>query len=205
MMDRHEIVAATRRWIARVVIGLNMCPFARRVFEGDKIRYAVTLAEDEQALRQELARELEALAAAPCALVETTLLIHPCVLRNFLDYNEFLDGAERLLAELGLAGTLQIASFHPDYQFAGTDAGAVENHTNRSPYPMLHLLREASISAVAGDPGELLEIPRRNIETLRRLGIEGIREMLQEISLDRDGRPERKDRERSNAADGEWP
>jgi hypothetical protein len=183
MIDPEQIVAATRGWIASMVIGLNLCPFARRVFEGDKIRYLVSGAEDEEALRTDLARELAALAAAPLASVETTLLIHPRVLNNFFDYNEFLGGADRLLAELGLAGTLQIASFHPDYQFAGTDPDAAENYTNRSPFPMLHLLREESISAVAGDPGELLEIPRRNIETLRRLGTKSIREKLDEIRL----------------------
>ena len=184
-LGRQAVVDATRRWISSVVIGLNLCPFARRVFEADRIRYAVTEAEDEEALRAELARELTALASAPVARVETTLLIHPRVLVDFLSYNDFLDTGDRLVRSLGLRGTIQIASFHPGYQFAGTEPGAVENYTNRSPYPMLHLLREESITAVAGNPDELAEIPRRNVETLRALGTEKVLEMLKGV---RDGR-----------------
>ncbi|MCI0682711.1 MAG: DUF1415 domain-containing protein [Gemmataceae bacterium] len=161
-----------------MVIGLNLCPFARRVFEGDKIRYVVSAAEDDKGLLEDLARELQFLAA-PIAGIETTLLIHPRAFTDFLDYNDFLDPADRLLAELGLEGVIQIAGFHPRYQFADTEADAAENYTNRSPYPMLHLLREDSVSAAADDPEELLEIPRRNIETLNALGIAKIRARLQ--------------------------
>jgi hypothetical protein len=169
-MEPDAEVDATRRWIAGVVIGLNLCPFARRVFEADRIRYVVTSARDVEALRQDLSQELTALAAAPRSVVETTLLIHPQVLGDFLDYNDFLADADRVLGTLGLRGTIQIASFHPDYQFAGTEPNAVENYTNRSPYPMLHLLREVSVTEVADDPAMLDDIPRRNVETLRRLG-----------------------------------
>src|SRR5262245_24868569 len=169
-MDRQAVIDVTRRWISSMVIGLNLCPFARRVFEGDRARYVVTEAEDEAALLDVLAAESKALVSSPISVVETTLLIHPRVLGAFLDYNDFLDSANRLTDELCLRGVLQIASFHPEYQFAGTRADAVENYTNRSPYPMLHLLREESITAVAGDPDELLEIPRRNIATLKALG-----------------------------------
>jgi hypothetical protein len=169
-MEPATVIDATRRWIAGVVIGLNLCPFARRVFEADRIRYVVTGATDTETLRQDLARELTALATAPRSIVETTLLIHPNVLGDFLDYNDFLTVGDSLLRSLGLRGTIQIASFHPDYQFAGTDSAAVENYTNRSPYPMLHLLREVSVSEVANDPAALDDIPRRNVETLRRLG-----------------------------------
>jgi hypothetical protein len=174
IMDQPAIIDRTRRWISELVIGLNLCPFARRVFDADTIRYLVTDAEDEAQLLKDLTDELKTLASAPIARVETTLLIHPRVLGNFLDYNDFLDVADRLIADLGLEGIIQIASFHPDYQFADTDADAAENYTNRSPYPMLHLLREESISAVGDNPDELLEIPRRNIETLRALGREKI-------------------------------
>jgi hypothetical protein len=163
------------------VIGLNLFPFARRVFEADKIRYVVSDARDGGALLGDLTGELEALAAAPAARVETTLLIHPHALANFLDYVDFLDVGERLVGDLGLRGAIQIASFHPDYQFAGTRPDAVENYTNRSPYPMLHLLREESVSEVANDPDALLEIPRRNEETLRRLGREKVLEKLKAI------------------------
>jgi hypothetical protein len=181
-MDRQSVIAGTRRWISSIVIGLNLCPFARRVFEAERIRYAVTDAEDVETLRADLAAELAALATAPVARVETTLLIHPRVLADFLDYNDFLGVAGRLLRSLGLCGTIQIASFHPAYRFAGTEPGAAENYTNRSPYPMLHLLREVSITAVAGDPGELAEIPRRNAAALRGLGIEHILERLKAVN-----------------------
>lgn len=177
-MDEQTAIDRTRRWIASMVIGLNLCPFAQRVFKADKIRYVVSAAEDEITLLDDLTGELEFLISSSSAVVETTLLIHPCALGDFLHYNDFLDIAERRLAALGLRGVLQIASFHPDYQFAGSAADAVENYTNRSPYPMLHLLREESISEVADDPEELLAIPRRNIETLQGLGREKVLEKL---------------------------
>jgi hypothetical protein len=180
--DSQAIIDATRRWISSVVIGLNLCPFARRVFDADRIRYVVTDAADEEALRTELADELRALATCPRQRTETTLLIHPCVLMEFFDYNDFLEVADRLVATLGLRGTVQIASFHPDYRFAGTDRDAVENYTNRSPYPMLQLLREQSIAEAAVDSDELLEIPRRNVEAMRRLGREKVLEKLQAVT-----------------------
>jgi hypothetical protein len=180
-MDQQAIIEATRSWIASVVIELNLCPFAQRVFQAEKIRYVVTAAQDETSLLQALADELGALAAAPIATIETTLLIHPHVLGNFPDYNDFLGAAEQRVADLGLEGVIQIASFHPDYQFADTEPDAVENYTNRAPYPMLHLLREESISAIADDPDELLEIPQRNIDTLKRIGIDKMLEKLKAI------------------------
>ena len=172
------MIEATRRWISSFVIGLNLCPFARRVFEAGLVRYAVTDAADEAALLDALARELDALAQAPISDVETTLLIHPRALADYLDYNDFLGEAERLLEERCHRGVIQIASFHPAYQFAGTRPDALENYTNRSPHPMLHLLREQSITAVAGDPDALLEIPRSNVETLERLGRRKVLQML---------------------------
>jgi len=181
-VDKQAVIEGTRRWISSMVIGLNLCPFARRVFNAGTIRYVVSEAQDEGVLLGHLAGELEALASSPMERVETTLLIHPHVLQNFLDYNDFLDVGERLVEALGLRGVIQIASFHPGYQFAGTDSDAVENYTNRSPYPMLHLLREESISAVASNPKELREIPRRNIATLRGLGRQKILEMLKAIT-----------------------
>jgi uncharacterized protein len=168
-MTPNTAIDLTRRWISSTVIGLNLCPFARRVFEGNKIRYAVTQACDESGLRDELTRELVDLAGTEIEQVETTLLIHPKVLTHFLDYHQFLDSLPRLLKNLGLEGVIQIASFHPDYQFAGTEPDAVENYTNRSPYPMLHLLREQSITNLNLSVDELNAIPRRNIETLRNI------------------------------------
>jgi hypothetical protein len=181
-MDKQTVISRTRDWIAAIVIGLELCPFAQRVFQAGRIRYFVTDAEDEAVLATDLARELEVLASSPISCVETTLLIHPRALQNFVDYNDFVGATEGLIKDLGLRGTIQIAGFHPEYQFAGTKADAVENYTNRSPYPMLHLLREQSISVVAADPDALGEIPRRNIETLRRLGREKILEKLRAIS-----------------------
>jgi len=188
-MDQKTVIDATRRWVSSMVIGLNLCPFAGRAFAADKIRYTVSAAEDEEELYQDLAREVEALVACPVSGIETTLLIHPHVLGSYIDYNDFLNTGERLIAKLGHRSKLQLAGFHPDYRFEGVDADAVENYTNRSPYPMLHLLREASISAVASDPVGLLEIPRRNIETLRRLGLETVQERLKAIKEETTLRP----------------
>ena len=184
-MDEQVVTGRTRRWIASFVIGLDLCPFARRVFEGERIRYAISAATDPRALLDDLRRELQVLVASPIETIETTLLIHPHVLGDFPDYNDFLADGDRLLGERGLHGVIQIASFHPDYRFAGTQPDAVENYTNRSPYPMLHLLREASVTAVAGDVEALREIPRRNIATMRRLGTDMILKRLR--ACDRNG------------------
>ena len=168
----------TRHWLERAVIGLNLCPFAKAVHVKEQIRWVESPAEDTQQLLEELVRELRFLAAADPAVVETTLLIHPHVLADFLDYNDFLDVADAAVESLGLAGVLQVASFHPDYQFAGTAPDDADNLSNRSPHPTLHLLREASIDeAVAAFP-EAASIYERNIETLRRLGFEGWRRLL---------------------------
>jgi hypothetical protein len=172
----------TRRWISSFVIGLGLCPFARRVFDAGRIRYAISHSRDPNTLSNDLAKELHLLLASPTTQVETTLLIHPNVLGNFLDYNDFLGVADRLLKELGLCGILQVASFHPQYRFAGTEPNAVENYTNRSPYPMLHLLRESSVSQVVDAVDELRQIPRRNIETMRNLGQVHILNRLQTLA-----------------------
>lgn len=174
-LEPQAVLKATQQWISSTVIDLNLCPFAARVFAGEKIRYTVSSATFEADLLQDLREELQFLSRTAPAVVETSLVIHPYVLSGFLEYNDFLDRAEDLLEQVGLRGILQIASFHPDYQFAGTLPDAVENYTNRSPYPMLHLLREESIDAVAGNPQELREIPRRNQAMLRRLGLQKVR------------------------------
>ena len=183
-MDDREVIDWTQRWVSEVVIGLNLCPFAKGVFDAGLIRYVVTPATDEETLVAHLDQELEALSLAPRAEIETTLLIHPYVLGDFLDYNDFLDVASRRLRALRLQGVIQIASFHPQYQFVDTTPDSVENSTNRSPFPMLHLLREESISEVAADPDRLLEIPRRNVEVLRKLGQSGIQGILRGIRGD---------------------
>lgn len=173
VLTPDEVVAATRVWIERAVIGLELCPFAKAVYIKDQIRYVVSQAQDAEALRGDLERELAILAQLAPQAVDTTLLIHPQVLTEFLDYNEFLAIGDAAIKKLGLVGVLQIASFHPAYQFAGTAVHDMENYTNRSPYPMLHILREESVNrAVAAFPGAQ-EIYQKNIATMRRLGVSG--------------------------------
>jgi uncharacterized protein len=173
----EAIVAATRDWLEKAVIGLDLCPFAKAVHLKDQIRYAVSSAGTPEALLTDLIAELRLLAEGDPAELETTLLIHPAVLTDFLDYNDFLAVAEAAVADLGLEGVLQVASFHPRYQFAGTRPDDIENYTNRSPYPTLHLLREESVArAVAAFP-DAAEIYEKNILTLRKLGHEGWRSL----------------------------
>jgi hypothetical protein len=169
MISDDEVLAATKSWLEKDVIGLNLCPFAKAVHASGQIRWRVSAAESAEALVEDLVAELKFIHAADPAAVDTTLLIHPKVLGDFLDFNDFLDVADEALEELGLVGEIQIASFHPKYQFSGTTPEDPTNRTNRSPYPTLHLLREASVErAIEGYPGAE-EIPARNIETMRRL------------------------------------
>ena len=164
------VIAATRRWLEGAVIGLNLCPFARAPHAANRIRYAVSRADTVEALVDDLQSELRRLVAADPDECETSLLIHPHVLVEFADYNDFLDVADKVLRRLRLVGQIQIASFHPDYQFSGTPADDMGNFTNRSPYPMLHLLREDSIERALFTYPEPERIYQRNIETLRALG-----------------------------------
>jgi uncharacterized protein len=176
-LPTDEVVAATRTWLEKAVIGLNLCPFAKTVYVGNQIRYEVSDAQTPEALLADLARALQTLTAADPGEVETTLLIHPQVLGDFLDYNDFLDIADAAVEELGLTGTIQVASFHPHYRFADTEPDAIENYSNRSPYPMLHLLREASVERAIMEFPDAGRIPDRNIETLRRIGHDGWRRL----------------------------
>lgn len=168
-------VAATRRWIERAVIGLELCPFARAPFAQGRLRIRISQARDAAALAADLHAEAELLASADPAEIETTLLVHPHVFADFLDFNDFLDVADAVLAELDLEGVLQVASFHPDYRFADAAPDAVENCSNRSPFPTLHLLRESSIDRAVELMPDTEVIYRRNIETLRALGPDGWR------------------------------
>lgn len=168
-----DVIAATQDWLDKAVIGLNLCPFAKAVQVKNQIRYVVSDADTEEALLADLLHELQYLHKVDPNEVETTLLIHPAVLADFLDYNDFLEIADAAVAELDLEGELQVASFHPDYQFADSGPDDIENFSNRSPYPTLHLLRESSIDeAVAAFP-DAANIYERNIDTLRGLGLEG--------------------------------
>lgn len=170
-------IAETRAWVDRAVIGLNLCPFARAPQAKGRVRYALSEARDAEALLLALIDELNRLAEAPEMRIETTLLIHPWVMNDFGDYNDFLDVADAAIEELELGGIIQVASFHPQYQFADTAADDIGNATNRSPFPTLHLLREASIERAIdglGDAGtDAAVIYETNIATLRRLGAAG--------------------------------
>ena len=157
--DEAAVVADTRRWLERGVIGLSLCPFAKAVHVRGQIRWTVSGASDRRELLDELKHELRVLA-------------------DFVDYLDFLDEAERAVRKAGLEGVLQVASFHPDYAFADAPPDDPANATNRSPYPMLHLLREASVERAVAAAPDAADIYERNVATLRRLGHEGWRRLL---------------------------
>ena len=167
-------IVETRAWVERVVIGLRLCPFAPAPALKGTIRYAMSGATTPAALLEDLAVELQRLVASSPEELETTLLVHPQVLQDFEAYNGFLAVADELLVALGLEGELQIASFHPQYRFADTEADDIGNATNRSPYPTLHVLREASITRAVEAFGDTSGIPAANIATLEALGHEGL-------------------------------
>ena len=177
--DADAIEADVRRWLERAVIGLNLCPFAKAVYVKQQVRIVISDASTERALLEQLGEELALLRDTPAEATDTTLLVHPLVLGDFLDYNDFLDDADALVEAMDLDGVLQVASFHPDYRFADTEADDPGNLTNRAPYPILHLLREDSVErAVAAypQPDAIIE---RNIATMRELGVEGFRALLE--------------------------
>ena len=171
----EEIVAATRKWLERAVIGLNLCPFAKSVHVKELVRYVVSQAQTADALLDDLERELKFLTEVAPDEVDTTLLITPDVLTDFADFTDFLDLVEVVLRTHGLVGVLQVASFHPDYVFADAEADDVANYTNRAPYPTLHLIREASLARATAAFPDAADIYERNIETLLRLGLAGWR------------------------------
>ena len=183
----EHAVAEVRAWVERAVIGLNLCPFAKGVQVKHLIRYVATEATDTDALREALVAELERLRGADSTTLETTLLVHPWVLQAFLDYNDFLDEADAVVEAMGLEGVIQVASFHPDYQFAGTSPDDMGNATNRAPYPTLHLIRETSIDrAVAAFP-EADAIYDTNIATMESLGTAGWAKLRRQCRRDADG------------------
>ena len=176
--DGPDVIAETRTWLEQIVIGLNLCPFAKAVYVKNQVRFVLSDATTPEALVEQLAEELVLLRDTPAEQIDTTLIVHPDVLTDFLDYNDFLDNADAAIEALDLQGILQVASFHPQYQFAGVAPDDVSNYTNRAPYPTLHLLREDSVErAVAAfpDPDVIVE---RNIETLDKLGVEGWTRLL---------------------------
>ena len=183
VIDPAQVEAGVRRWLERAVIGLNLCPFAKAVYVKQQVRIVISDASTERALLEELGEELALLRDTPADEIDTTLLVHPQVLGDFLDYNDFLGDADALVEAMDLDGVLQVASFHPQYQFAGSEPDDADNLTNRAPYPILHLLREASIDrAVTAypDPDAIIE---RNIATVRELGFAGWDKLLKSPPL----------------------
>jgi len=175
--DSGRVIAATRMWLERAVIGLQLCPFAASVYRDGRVRFRCSEQDTPLGLLEDLRAELLNLQAADPGDCETCLLIHPRVLTDFGAFNDFLGDVDALLVALDLEGELQVASFHPDYQFADTDVDDIENYTNRSPYPVLHLLRESSIERVLADFPDPSVIYRRNIERLRALRPDGWRRL----------------------------
>lgn len=176
MLTNQHIALSVQQWVNTFVVDLNLCPFAKRELVKDRVRFVVSDANNEEALLLHLHAELERLENN--SDIETTLLIHPLILNDFDAYNQFLDNADGLLQEMQLDGVFQIASFHPAYQFGGTDIDDAENYTNRSPYPMLHILREASLDAVLATTEHTDQIPVRNIALMNEMGAARLKQML---------------------------
>lgn len=170
---QDTIISQTQDWLTQAVIGLNLCPFAKSVHVKEQIRYVVSEAETPEALLEDLINELTVLRDTDPEQLDTTLLIHPKVLGDFEDFNDFLDVVDAAVEDMELDGELQVASFHPQYQFEGTEPDDIENYTNRTPYPTLHLLRESSIERAVDSFPDAADIYETNMETLRKLGIEG--------------------------------
>ncbi len=177
-MENDKIITSVRQWVETLIVGMNLCPFAKRELVKNRVRFVVTEATTDDRLMTALQAELEWLDKD--SSVETTLLIHPRVLQDFDDYNQFLNFADRFLAQLRFQGVYQIASFHPDYQFSGTDPDDAENYTNRSPYPMLHLIREESLKRVIADYPDVDQIPARNIALMNSLGQDKLQALVRD-------------------------
>ena len=179
-LESDKVAASVRQWVESMVVGLNLCPFAKRELVKNRIRFAVTEASMEEQLLKALQTELELLNRD--RLVETTLLIHPQVLQDFYDFKLFLAYIDSLLVRMNLKGIFQVASFHPDYQFFGTSSEDAENYTNRSPYPVLHLIREESLERTIATYPDVGEIPARNIARMNDLGHEKLRKIMRACS-----------------------
>ena len=180
-LSDDDIIALTRSWVEQAVIGLNLCPFAKSVARKNQIEYRVSHAREPEALLQDLQTSLQTMLDTPAESIDTLLLIHPWVLNDFFDFNDFTGLADELLDQSGLSGVLQIASFHPQYQFAGVAADDVTNATNRSPFPTLHLLREDSLDRAIDSVPDTDQIVERNLAQMNALGDAGLRELQERI------------------------
>ncbi|MFV9473102.1 DUF1415 domain-containing protein [Advenella sp. RU8] len=178
--EETAILEKTKKWVENAVIGLNLCPFAKSVYVKNQVRMVVTGAETVKELHQVLAKECTNLIDTDPEVLDTCLLVVPHVFEDFYDFNDFLDIAELTLEELELVGELQIASFHPDYQFADTEPDDISNYTNRSPYPVLHLIRESSLDKATQQYPDASAIFDSNIEKVTRLGVEGWKKLLED-------------------------
>jgi hypothetical protein len=177
-LDSNDCIDAVRYWLESFVVELNLCPFAKRELVKDRIRFSTTSAESLESLLTDLLLEMQLLESDP--EIETTLLIHPKAMQEFADYNQFLDLVDALIEQEGYSGVFQVASFHPNYQFAETASDAAENYSNRSPYPLLHILREASVERETVNYPDVDEIDQRNIRLLRELGVAKLKTLLQQ-------------------------
>lgn len=181
-MADDKVIAAVRQWVESVVVSLNLCPFAKRELVKNRVRFSVTEATTEEQLLTALEAELKLLSKD--SAIETTLLVHPKVLADFYDYNQFLNYADGLLVQMKLEGVYQVASFHPNYRFGGTDPEDAENYTNRSPYPLLHLIREESLERAIADFPDADQIPAHNIKLMNSLGRDKLQALLHACSGD---------------------
>ena len=172
-MSEEEVISQTRHWLEKAVIGLNLCPFAKAVYVKNQVRLVVSRARHADDLLEELDRELDLLVATPADEIDTTLLIHATLFEDFLDFNDFLVVADGVVEEHALEGVIQLASFHPRFQFDGTEPDDISNYTNRAPFAMLHLLREASVEKAVEAFPEAEAIFEENIKTLEKLGHAG--------------------------------
>ena len=172
-MTDDEVLIQTRHWLEKAVIGLNLCPFAKAVYVKNQVRLVVSQARHADDLLEELDRELVLLVATPAEQIDTTLLIHSTLFDDFLDFNDFIEVAEGVLDEHGLEGVIQLASFHPQFQFDGAEPDDIGNYSNRAPFAMLHLLREESVERAVAIYPEAETIFEKNVETLQKLGHEG--------------------------------
>lgn len=182
MKDKEQIIETTKLWLERFVIGLNLCPFAKHPFKNGKIRYIIFEDNDLEKLTELLLKEANELIETTPSVLETTLIILPEILDEFEEYLDYVEMAEFIFAEVDLEGVIQLASFHPDYQFEDTEPTDVENYTNRSPFPMLHLIREDSITRAIEAYPEVGNIPETNIETMNNLGLTRVKQMLDDIN-----------------------
>ena len=172
-MTDEQVLNQTRHWLEKAVIGLNLCPFAKAVYVKNQVRLVVSHARHADDFLEDLDRELDLLVATPASEIDTTLLIHPTLFEDFLDFNDFLEVAEGVVDEHALEGVVQLASFHPKFQFDGTEPDDIGNYTNRAPFAMLHLLREESVEKAVEAFPEAESIFEQNIATLEKLGVEG--------------------------------